>query len=125
MKEAGGEITVEELYDWPRGYFGDELDKALHLDDAEREKIVQGFVETFMTGGQQNPARLRNARIRRLIERIDDFSNAAEIVRQAAEAEPDRAYAEGYMLGKLLPFLEEERDEANDRLEEYREEVGE
>ncbi len=47
VEEAGGELTVEELYDWPRGYYGDELDKALRLDGAERKRIVRGWCETF------------------------------------------------------------------------------
>ena len=44
--------------------------------------------------------------------------------REAAEAEEDRAYAESYLLGELVPFLEDEHKAARDELRRYKRELG-
>lgn len=63
-------------------------------------------------------------RIVRLIERCDHFSNAVDAVREAARVEPDRVYAENYLTGKLLPFIEAEEEAAKVELRRYKREIG-
>ncbi len=57
VNEAGGELTVEEMHHFPRGGFGDEMDRVLHLDEDERMVIVRGFVKTFSSARpEESPA---------------------------------------------------------------------
>ncbi len=62
--------------------------------------------------------------LQELITRIDHLNMAAELIREAAKTEPDRVYAEGYMLAELVPFLEAMREEAGDDLRRYKLEIG-
>ncbi len=62
--------------------------------------------------------------LQELITRIDHLNMAAELIREAAKMEPDRVYAEGYMLAELVPFLETERDETNQELDRYMRHLG-
>ncbi len=62
--------------------------------------------------------------LQELITRIDHLNMAAVTVREAARTERDRAYAEGYMLGELVPFLETDRDETNQELDRYMKHLG-
>ncbi|MDP9479190.1 MAG: hypothetical protein M3R38_26515 [Actinomycetota bacterium] len=63
-------------------------------------------------------------RITRLIERCDHLSNAVDAALQAAKVERDKRYAEDYILGTLVPFLEAERDDARNELRRYKREIG-
>ncbi len=66
----------------------------------------------------------QHERIVRLIRRRDHLSNAVDTVREAAGATRDRVYAEGYILGQLVPFLEGEHADALDELRRYKREIG-
>ncbi len=96
------------------------------LDAEERARIQarrareEGWEEP--EGGEPAPGQAE--RIHRLIHRYDHFNMAAVTVREAARTERDRASAEGYMLGELVPALEAMRDEAGDDLRRYKLEIG-
>ncbi len=66
----------------------------------------------------------QHERIVRLIRRRDHLSNAVDTVREAAGATRDRVYAEGYILGQLVPFLEGEHADTLDELRRYKREIG-
>ncbi len=104
---------------------GEALDLAL-LDASERVRLQsrrareEGWED--LKGGE--PSEGQRERIERLITRCDHLSNAADAVRDAAEKEQDREYAERYLLGKLAPFLEAEHEDAVAELRRYRREIG-
>ncbi len=104
---------------------GEALDVAL-LDAEERVRIQarrareEGFEEP--KDGEPSPG--QHERIVRLIRRCDHLSNAVDAVREAAGAKRDRVYAEDYMLGELVPFLEGEHADALDELRRYKREIG-
>ncbi|PLS84233.1 MAG: hypothetical protein CYG60_19060 [Actinobacteria bacterium] len=104
---------------------GEALDVAL-LEASERVRMQQrraveeGWED--LKGGEPSPG--QHDRITRLIERCDHLSNAVDAAREAAKTERDRVYAEDYILGELVPFLEAERDDARDELRRYKREIG-
>jgi hypothetical protein len=63
-------------------------------------------------------------RIERLITRCDHLSIAIDVAREAAKTEQDEVYAENYILGQLVPFLQEEHTAALDELRRYKREIG-
>ncbi len=96
------------------------------LDAEERARIQarrarkEGWED--LKGGEPSPG--QQERIERLIARCDHLSIAVDVARESAKTEEDRVYAEGYILGRLVPFLEEEHTAALDELRRYRREVG-
>ena len=105
---------------------GEALDVAL-TEAAERVRMQQrraveeGWKELV---GDEPPSPGQQERIERLIARCDHLSNALDVVREAAKTEGDRAYAENYLLGELVPFLEDEHKAARDELRRYKRELG-
>jgi hypothetical protein len=63
-------------------------------------------------------------RIERLIARCDHLSIAVDMVRESGKSEEDRVYAENYILGQLVPFLQEAHTAALDDLRRYKREIG-
>lgn len=47
VNDAGGDLSVEELYVNPLVAVGDELDRVLHTTHDERSRIVQGYIDTY------------------------------------------------------------------------------
>jgi hypothetical protein len=104
---------------------GEALDVAL-LDAEERVRIQ---VRRALEEGWEKPkdgevSTGQQARIERLISRCDHLSIAIDVAREAAKTEQDEVYAEDYILGQLVPFLESERDDANNELRRYKREIG-
>jgi hypothetical protein len=100
---------------------------SMALVDAEERARIQARrarEEGWTEPENGEPAPGQAERLRRLIHRFDHIAMAAELIREAAKTEPDRRYAEGYMLGELVPALEAMRDEAGAEIRRYRREIG-